>query len=109
MRRHVCFIVLMLTIFSYGFCHKSQKQAEQINAESLTEKWLACEASAEEDYQTKLEENLIELNKYKQEFDKKRYASEVLSGIDIYKDEPDYGVAILISNDYGISIIIFFE
>ena len=46
----------MLTIFSYGFCHKSQKQAEQVNAESLTEKWLACESSAEEDYQTKLED-----------------------------------------------------
>ena len=63
MRRHVCFIVLMLTIFSYGFCHKSQKQAEQINAESLTEKWLACEASAEEDYQTKLEDFLLEVKK----------------------------------------------
>ena len=63
MKRHVCFIVLMLTIFSYGFCHKSQKQAEQINAESLTEKWLACESSAEEDYQTKLEDFLLEVKK----------------------------------------------
>ena len=53
----------MLTIFSYGFCHKSQKQAEQINAESLTEKWLACESSAEEDYQTKLEDFLLEVKK----------------------------------------------
>ena len=63
MRRHVCFVVLMLTIFSYGFCHKSHKQAEQINAESLTEKWLACESSAEEDYQTKLEDFLLEVKK----------------------------------------------
>lgn len=63
MKRPVCFVVLMLLIFSHGFCHKSQKQTERIKAEALTEKWLACESSSEGEYQKRFEDFALEVKK----------------------------------------------
>lgn len=62
MKKLSVFLLFLVFVFS-AFAHEAQKQTERLVLEGLTQKWLECESARDGEFQTRLEDFLIEVKK----------------------------------------------